>query len=316
MPPWTMKAAAQRVVALMPFSHAVNELMQTHLSRSLHLSRKMFESRLAACNTHIAHLRQAADDQALQNRDVVEIGTGWFPVVPIALWLSGVRSVHTLDIGRHVNAQRLEQTIRGFVEAEQRGELAALLPDLRPERLAQLKIVAAQGDFRDPVAILRDWGIQYRVETLQAAGLPDQSIDLILSYSVLQYFPRRDLDSMLREFRRIVREPGIISHWIDLADEYAYFDTSITAYNFLRFSDNAWKLISSSLLPLSRLRLPDYRAALVQAGFRTLVEEVENGDAADLARVPLAPRFKAVPAHDLLPLYAWIAAAPAPRQTH
>ncbi len=38
-----------------------------------------------------------------QNLDYVEVGTGWYPALPICYWLAGARSCRTFDITRHLN---------------------------------------------------------------------------------------------------------------------------------------------------------------------------------------------------------------------
>ena len=126
----------------------------------------------------------------------------------------------------------------------------------------------------------------------------------------LEYIPYGTLETMLRELRRVVAARGVMSHEIDLADQYAAFDNSITKFNFLRFSDRMWRLIKNPLIPLNRLRISDYRELLARARFEIIEEDLTRGTAAELSSVPLAPRFRAYSEQDLLVTRAWIVARP------
>ena len=101
-----------------------------------------------------------------------------------------------------------------------------------------------------------------------------------------------------------------MSHWIDLSDEYAYFDSKITPYNFLRFSPQSWRWINNPLIPLNRMRISDFRRVIGHAGFRIVDEKIRQGEEADLARVPLAEEFRVYPTDELLALDVWLVCMP------
>ena len=101
-----------------------------------------------------------------------------------------------------------------------------------------------------------------------------------------------------------------MSHEVDMIDEYSYFDSSITPFNFLRFSDRAWRLINNPLIPLNRLRVSDFRECFPEAGFTVVEEVVKRGSPEALARIRLAPRFARYDPSDLLVLMAWFVAKP------
>ena len=62
--------------------------------------------------------------------------------------------------------------------------------------------------------------------------------------------------------------------------------------------------------PLNRLRVSDYRRALSECGFQVVEETNQRGDPADLARTPLAARFRGYPVEDLLVTNTWMVAVP------
>jgi hypothetical protein len=101
-----------------------------------------------------------------------------------------------------------------------------------------------------------------------------------------------------------------MSHEVDMSDEYSYFDSSITAFNFLRFSDRAWRLINNPLIPLNRLRVSDFQECFREAGFAVVEEVATRGDAEALARIRLAPRFVRYDPIDLQVIKSWFVARP------
>jgi hypothetical protein len=203
-------------------------------------------------------------------------------------------------------------TIRRFLELEQgqglRGHFHA-----RPERLTRLRKVMAlceQPEGLGPAELLKQLGIYYRIGNASRSGLPQQSVDLIVSDVVFEYFSPEDLFEILQEFRRIAAPDAVMSHTISLDDQYAAYDSAITQFNFLRFSDRAWRWLNNPIIPLNRLRVSDYRKAFSESGFQIVDETSQRGDPAGLARTPLAARFRGYSSEDLLVIHTWLVAIP------
>jgi len=139
-------------------------------------------------------------------------------------------------------------------------------------------------------------GIAYLAPTdARATGLEGASVDFVTSTDVCEHIPEDDLAQVFRECHRLLRPGGAFSCRIDLQDHYAYFDPSLSRYNFLRFSDRAWGLVNSPIHFQNRLRAPDYFRLVRDAGFE-LVSERPSGPSAEglaqLEALPLAPRFR------------------------
>ncbi|WP_267359208.1 MULTISPECIES: class I SAM-dependent methyltransferase [unclassified Methylobacterium] len=312
MPSWMIKAAVQRAVSLLPSPHFWNGIIQKCVTRSVGLDDRLFLDKLGRARGHLANYQAGSSGPAMPAR-VVEIGTGWFPVVPIAIWLCGAEEVETYDLVRHATEARIAATVGHFLAAWDDGRLVQALPHADRDRVARLERMvrgAAPGGFAEGLTNL---GIRYTVAPLQADASARRA-DLVFSTAVLEYLPYSALVALLQASRARLSPGGVASHWIDLSDEYAYFDKSITPFNFLRFSDRAWRLINNPIIPLSRLRLGDYRHAFAQAGFAKCAFEPALGSAEDLACVPIAPAFRGRPDEDLLALSVWVRAwaAPAP----
>ena len=101
---------------------------------------------------------------------------------------------------------------------------------------------------------------------------------------------------------------AVQSHYLNLIDQYSYFDRSITPYNFLKFSEERWKLYNSPITWLNRMRIADYRELFGSLGFDITKEVNSSGAAADLHKIRLAPEFQKYSEADLLVLTSWLTA--------
>jgi hypothetical protein len=306
---WWVKAAIQRGISLLPARNYWNEWFQEHVSRSVECTESRFESQLKKSRAHLEFYRKHTPGSRSVPRTVFELGTGWHAVVPVAMFLAGVDEIWTWDIARLIKRHRFQQALNHFLSRIRNNRLSELFPPARPERVAQLAAAAA-GGWSDPYTLLRQLNVRAVVGDARRTGLPGGTIDLIASTVVLEYIPREVLGGLLSEFRRIASRQGVMSHEVDLTDEYAYFDSSITPFNFLKFSERAWRLINNPFIPLNRLRVSDFRDCFSEAGFALVEEVATRGDAEALARIRLAPRFARYDPIDLQVIKSWFVARP------
>jgi hypothetical protein len=306
MPSWIVKTAVQRVVSWLPQSHRWNELFQTYITRGLELNPARFEAKLDCCRRHLENYRRFSCT-ACSDFTVMEIGTGWFPIIPIGLFLCGAKEIWSFDIVPLVRRPHLQQVVRLFSEYASQGRLGRLLPGLRPERVGALrKLDELVTQKQSPAATLELLNIHLRVTDARLSGLPDRAIDFIFSNTVLEHIPVQELVGLLTEFRRVGTPSSVMSHYIGLADQFSSFDQSISPFNFLRYTTSAWRWLNNPIIPQNRLRISDYRVLFRDAG-HVIVEECNTmGSREELQRIPLAPEFRAYSVDDLLVLYSWI----------
>ena len=306
MPHWLIKSAVQRIISVLPRSDWWNEQFQTRVTRSLDLSPARFELRLNYCRRHLENFAKAAPATS-PNFSALELGTGWYPVVPVGLYLCGAEAVWTFDIAPLLRRARVEQMLQLFVEYDRRGILSQWLPQARRERLARLHEVLAATTAADTAeSMLEAMNIHARVADAQSTGLPDGSIDLFVSTSVLEYVPAAVLSNLLEEFRRLARPGAVMSHFINLLDEFCHFDRRIGPFNFLKYSGRQWRWLDSPLLRKNRLRVSDYRAAFNSAGWPLVGEDNESGWLEQLKSIRLAPEFQNYSQADLLVIRSWV----------
>jgi hypothetical protein len=242
----------------------------------------------------------------------LEIGTGWYPTLPITYYLSGASQVWTFDITSHLSRKRLALLLDMFCKSDEDGSLRQIVPAIWPERVGRLRELRNIVHEVTPAECLARINIHTEVRDASDTGLPAGSMDFIYSCAVLEYVPAPVLPKLLAELRRLASAHSVAVHWVNLADEFAGFDSSITEFNFLRYTDREWKWRGSPLIAVNRFRITDYRELLARAGLVLLEEENRSGSLEKLNRIKLAPEFQRYSKEDLLVVESLLTSVPAP----
>jgi len=253
---WILKAVAQKGISFLPYSHNINFLFQKYVTRGVHLSDEYFEDRLIHCAQHYKNFRKYNSTKKFSH---LEIGTGWYPIVPAGMFLYGAGSITTVDLTRLSTEAYTHVTLKKFLEYHRNGKLEKFLPCISEDRL-KIILEEAEHPAKDYYALLENHNIVYMVMDARKLHLPDTSIDLITSNNTFEHIYPNVLEEILQKLKLLCKSGGVMSHAIDLSDHFAHMDNKITIYNFLKFSDNAWKWIDNSVQPMNRLRIYDYES--------------------------------------------------------
>ncbi len=285
---WHLKAITQKAISFLPYSQRVNFLFQKYVTRGVRLTDAFVEDRLGHGTKHLQFFKKHSDRPL--NR-TLELGTGWYPLVPVAMFLAGASEVHSVDIDPLANRERLLATVRYFLTMKNDGRLDRFVPGWLPERAKVLeKIDREPGlSFEKMLEMLR---LNLLVADARKMVFPDGHFDLIHSNNTFEHIYPGILHDILCEFARLGRRDGIQSHFVDLSDHFAHLDRGITIYNYLRFSEKAWATIDNSVQPQNRLRWLDYLKIYQKIGLKIVEEEVRPGDLAALRSVPRAAIFQ------------------------
>lgn len=114
--------------------------------------------------------------------------------------------------------------------------------------------------------------------------LPEESIDLVVSNSVLEHVG--DVDRFFADCHRVLRPGGVMVHLVDYRDHFFKYP-----YAFLTFDDSTWsRWLNPGDLP--RWRMHDHVSAMGRACFDVDVVE-QDSMPEEFARIKhmLAPRF-------------------------
>src|SRR5690242_10214008 len=98
---WLLKAAVQGTFALLPNSERWNYLIQKNVIHSFADKKGVISRRFEHCNHHLDYYFQFAQRNEMPDT-ILELGTGWIPTVPIALFLCGANRIYTIDIHEHI----------------------------------------------------------------------------------------------------------------------------------------------------------------------------------------------------------------------
>lgn len=289
MKKWMLKAVVQKAISYLPYSQRINYFFQKHITKGVFLSEDYLEDRLEHARNHIRAWERYSDGTPLRN--TLELGAGWYPVVPVVMFLYGAEHIRTVDVTMLTNARHIQTTLQKIIAYAESGQLRQFVSH-RPDRMEILRKLVSDSDNLNFNQLTQALHIEYVVQDARQLDLKTDSIDLIHSNNTFEHIYPEILSGILSEFVRVLRPEGLQSHFIDLSDHFAHFDRSITIYNFLRFSPAAWKWIDNSVQPLNRLRITDYRQLYAHAGIPITEEQLRPGSLEDLRKVPVHAYFQ------------------------
>src|SRR5690606_17664077 len=112
MEKWKQKAIVQKVISYLPFSHNINYLFQKYVTKGVNLSDEYFYDRLGHARDHLLGFQKYSNSKAPSS--CLEIGTGWYPIVPIGFFLAGADTIYSVDISFLTSKERLQTTLQKF----------------------------------------------------------------------------------------------------------------------------------------------------------------------------------------------------------
>ncbi len=227
----------------------------------------------------------------------LEVGPGWAPTCAVVFHLAGVGRQWLYDKHRYFRTQYLHSMLMELschldrIAAVCETEVATIRQRYeRIEAAADLSVLAHWCDL----------AYQAPADALDS-GLPGSSVDAVTTTLVLEHISRDVLRGLLREWRRVLKPGGLMSHIVDHSDHYSHFDRSISPVHFLKFSAPTWALLSSSLSYCNRLRECDYLAMFSEQGFEIchVASDTDPRALSAVASMSLAPEFCTISPRDL-----------------
>ncbi|MBD0830535.1 hypothetical protein [Aestuariibaculum sediminum] len=200
----------------------------------------------------------------LKHKHVLEIGSGWHPVLPFLLKTKAqIDSIHTYDLNFHYQQKNLDKCYNYFKKEH----------NYSPTLIEQHKLK------------LPDFIHYYPNTNIIDSNLP-KNIDIVLSRFALEHVSPSDLLAMHKALYANTPQNTNIIHLISPSDHRAYSDKTLSVYDFLKYSKEEWKRIQTKFDYHNRLRLPDYLDIFEQAGFKVSFLEFEKIDTS-------SPKYKA-----------------------
>ena len=246
-------------------------------------------------------------DFTIAGKTVLELGTGWQPIIPLIFSLAGAKKVILLDnkrlMDRHFILKAIENVSKFAADISKRLKIPRDEIENRSTHFDQFSLDEIVNYFR----------LEYIAPSdARKTKLGDKSIDIIISRAVLEHIPPEIIQEISIEFRRILKDDGRICHFIDNSDHWEHRDKSISRINFLKFSDFIWKFTSINPIDYqNRLRHFEYISLLNQTGFKIDYSGAEPDEKAlnDLKQIKICKRYQHVTHEELAILTSYIVAS-------
>lgn len=225
---------------------------------------------------------------------VQETATPCFSRVGInVLELGPGDSVFTAVIAKAMGANRVWLVDAGNYAATDLGGYQALFAFMRKHGFT-LKNIQVPQSFSELLAQCNAAYLTGGVRSL--AHIENQSVDFCFSNAVLEHIPKRDMQLLARELKRVLRAGGICVHRVDLQDHLC------GELNNLRFSEKMWesRLFRSSGFYTNRIRYDEMIGLFEQAGFACNVPRIINWDRLPTPRARMDKLFRSLPDGNLL----------------
>ena len=283
---WLVQAAVQKILAYVPYGHECNYVIRRHITKRLPHDHPTFMWVASNVARHFTAFCQYNRTANFARASFYEIGAGWEFTVPLLLHAFGVEHQVLVDIERNARLELINHTIRRIADhkAELQNKTCISLRDIE---------VTPVADFEE---LKRRFGIEYRAPAdARNTGFEANSFDFVSSTATLEHIPREELKHILSETVRILKPGGIMSNTIDIDDHASHISSNVSCYNFLRFSDRQWSLITTNTNYQNRLRYPDYIQLFDDAGFTVIAEEPKRAretELRSLRAMKLASKFK------------------------
>lgn len=275
-------------------------MFQKYVTKGVKLSDEYFFDRLQHASDH---LKSWFNKKLNPPVFTVELGTGWYPVIPVSLFLCGAEKIFTVDISKLTNRERLLTTLKKFSETGVE-ELKKFIP-LKHERFELIESICKNppSAFEEICSLLH---LTCLVQDASKLNFEKNSIDLVTSNNTFEHVYPDALKNILQEFWRVSKVSGIQSHFIDMTDHFAHFDKSISVYHFLRFSNENWKWIDNSVQPMNRFRLSDYLKIYDELKIPVTEKFIRPGNLEELKSQKIDAAFRNYPLEDLAITHARI----------
>lgn len=259
---WKTKALIQNSISALPFSEQVYGLVQGTVGRRRRVPDVITDLRL--CSRLLQLVVQSG--VKLAGARAMEIGTGWGLNMPMVLFVCQAQSIKTYDLHRLLNARMVLGQIA--VIREQRREVREILLPVADEREVDRRLDAlCQLKSLDELLDLAS--IEYYAPAdATDTGLPDHSIDIQVSKTVMEHVPQEVIVRLLKESTRLLSAKGVVAHQIDTSDHFSHIDPTISPINFLQFSDAQWQKYGGNQFAYhNRLRMTEYKGMFEDNGY-------------------------------------------------
>jgi len=280
---WYYKAILQKMLSIVPCGFCINDFLQESMGKlsSFNAMESMEEIKKLFIKPMIEKFGICS------GLKILEIGTGWTPVLPTLLYLMGNECI-SFDKFKHLRNKRFSFVLKNVISnISHLNDIPGFNLDLVLDNYKKIHI----NDKKDI-----DTGWKY-IAPINTTKLPveNSSQDVVVSRLVLQHIPKKTLPCIIGETYRVLKEGGIAIHKINLHDEYAQDDTGRSAINFLRFPSWFWNnFVNNSIKFVNQDRYPYYLKLFNHSGFRIVAvhKKIDDESYRSIYEMKIAKEFE------------------------
>ena len=263
---WIAKAVAFQALSRLPGGQAVYHAAQRRLTGTTRLTEQRLTGKIEQTLRYWDWLRANNSAAWLARASHLDLGAGWFPSVPMSFYALGTPRQYLVDITPHITPAAVVETVEVF---------RSVAPRL-PAKFARMPEIPVRG--LTLPAMLEAFGMIYAAPYDQLAKQIAGTVGFVTATSMLFHMDRPTLQQVFRDIYRLL-EPGgcfLAQHYLRQLIDGLKSRTS--PFFALRYSDWFWENVTKSpMMYYNRLKAPDYRELLEQAGFQVACLEVEPG---------------------------------------
>jgi SAM-dependent methyltransferase len=290
---WRTKCAIDNAKGILPFQAQLRRLKDR-----ISPYQPNFRRDLETIVQGIRQVEWVSEVLPIPGASVLEIGSGWQPIVPLLYSLAGASQVVLTDLNVLLRSDTFAATLHSL--RSQRQVISDGL-NLDPKIL---DYALREDPGASMEARLKEMHLVYMAPCdCRNLNLSAASLDVVTSRNCLEHIPPGVLQEIFHESYRLLKPGGVACHLVDHSDHWEHHDKSLSRVNFLKYSDSVfrWTYIFNSLNYQNRLRHPEYVQMLHKAGFRLAREErsVDEASLRDLPQMQLAGRFRGFFKEDL-----------------
>ena len=302
---WRLKSAQFKLLSLLPGGTRFYHYSQEHLTKTTVANRARVDQKLGVGLEFWAWLQRQNDTARLTDGNLLDLGAGWHPCIPLLWYAFGNQRQTLVDVVPNMDAAKVRDTILQF---------CALASDAQWPGGASLRRLPEVRPTVDPHAgpALAPLGIEYHAPYGDLLRERPGQYDIVICTQVLLHLPRPVQAAIFKEVYTCLKPGGLFHATVHFVAQFRSLHERLGQYEHLRYSPEVWEQwINSSLMGFNRLKGPDYRELLEQAGFRLREFNLTAPTAEDLAelkRTRVHPSFGRYSEQDLAARGVWFIA--------
>lgn len=300
---WHIKYSLAAILGLLPFRHYLHQKAQKLLGGAK-LDEEEMLSRAIELYSLISKFRMRIEDN-----NVLEIGTGWFPYMPIVAYLYGAKNITTVDLNPWLTNRTLRQTMRSVLDNQQQLVANTKLEykDIE-KKLSNLEDIYAENSSFDNT--LSKLHINYlpNYDVCDLSFDEEKKIDLILSSNVLEHINENVLKKIHKHLLIVSTNSVIAVHRYNPADHYAHLSGS--SISFLTIPELLWRVYRQGGIAYhNRLRTIEHAAIVKNAGWgiKFWADAIDNKIALKVKNeeIKLNTKYKKMSVDEVCAFYSW-----------